>query len=633
MSKESIAILEKIRQIYDHDDDHTFLTVNPVAIPLSYDDLSFDDKMSADAIRQSQKRAADFSTIVNYIPQKSPVWTHNSNLIWDVYNLILYQTEWAQNTLSKKQEKKLNAAQKRLYTKKQDGTLQPSPSLRDYRKFEKKYYECLEQYNTERITAEYSSDESVKNRWESKKEQLERNKEQARLEWVGRGQKAKIEQAFATIDRLTRQAPELLWDTWREQFDRAKETESDRDFYRTHFIPSEIHQNELEDSWTKITLGSDEIKNLVTQANQNISGVINSGFLDSSLQANLEIERLSVELARVDLVRPWFAPELFTNRTWRWTHDREPLSTGGESPKGSLPAYPVALIFARDLKIELKPNSEQNSSTVKELQNGSLLGFGPLLLEPIPSTLDASTITRLELAQFDSDETSAIRDITRAETPTEVSNQIDVHVDLLEVNPRVLDLATMISSSNLDLPSIDEISLREDLPELEVHPRIRLPERPRPGFHPRNSRDFSSGWWQDIVFNQPEVTVQESGGYEGTVLELYPEGEADQPISSVDITFEKEDGSITKTIRSDENGFYRIELEPGQYTIKARHFGYKNKTYSVEYAGGGFQQHYIMLEKEVQQLPVEPRKSIQIIGWICTKVGKAPNPDPKLKWE
>jgi hypothetical protein len=87
--------------------------------------------------------------------------------------------------------------------------------------------------------------------------------------------------------------------------------------------------------------------------------------LGDAVRANGEIQELSMEIARVDVERPWFHRELFASRFWKpKLPDQLPLSDGSEPlPQGTLPGYVIGLILVRNISLTWKTAASGASDT------------------------------------------------------------------------------------------------------------------------------------------------------------------------------------------------------------------------------------------------------------------------------
>jgi hypothetical protein len=106
------------------------------------------------------------------------------------------------------------------------------------------------------------------------------------------------------------------------------------------------------DAWTRIKLDQGNIDQLSTEASQEAKEwLMERGLLEDIQGSGILVKSLSIELFPLTFRRAWFDPSLFHSRAWRWND--EPLSDGGDPPRGLLTAYIIKVILARKLEIEL----------------------------------------------------------------------------------------------------------------------------------------------------------------------------------------------------------------------------------------------------------------------------------------
>jgi hypothetical protein len=85
-----------------------------------------------------------------------------------------------------------------------------------------------------------------------------------------------------------------------------------------------------------------------------------------------------------------------------------------------------------------------------------------------------------------------------------------------------------------------------------------------------------------ITFSCKQGVLEDSGsesgfdsdfenGYQGIVYERLPDDSIGPRISETTITFTSEDGAFTKTVMSDESGYYKIGLPVARYRVTAEH--------------------------------------------------------------
>jgi hypothetical protein len=111
---------------------------------------------------------------------------------------------------------------------------------------------------------------------------------------------------------------------------------------------------------------------------------------------------------------------------------------------------------------------------------------------------------------------------------------------------------------------------------------------------------------------------------------------SNRPVDKVRITFEREDGRVTRVVQSDEDGRYRIRLPAGRYVVTTHRFGYQpfsTRPGFVVFRAKKTGTFNIVLEETPQQeTRVDLWESVQLIGLVCTRTPRSPDPDPGLTW-
>ena len=389
-----IALMAKLELLYGNSKD-IFLAFQNPGLLVSPRDLSFNLPLGESGLtpQESLTAAANFARLVNLVPTYSNVWSSDGRLLWDDYRLILTQALVASQTLTEAQIAELRAAEALVAA--------DSPKLAAYTEYEKAYLDALEQYN--KFSAENSTDPKIQQQWQIEELIYKAKLNRANADWITKGFKAEIDEAFADIDRLTGGSPQLAWNTWKQAFPNDPPVDlQGQEFYETSFWPNHFFQPNSKAQWTKLELDASEIATLSAKASDSIWQMSTSAIAaKGEIQAlALEIASLSVELARIEIIRPWFKPSIFRSRFWKWSDARDPLSDGQEPPQGSLPGYTTSMIFARNLEIKLKPNSESNQQIVKQLQTSKRIYLGPLRLSEINAHLDPKSVSVLKSARL-----------------------------------------------------------------------------------------------------------------------------------------------------------------------------------------------------------------------------------------
>lgn len=368
----------------------TFLSFQLPAIPYSVKELSFRMPASESGLTPQEEKnfAADFARLVNLVPAVSNIWASDGRMLWNEYATILTQAIVASDHPTSNEAAELQQARDLL----------DSPKYTAYQQYLKTYMSAVENYNGLKLKAENSTDPKVQEDWKLQEPGYKAVIKSAYLEWIAKGFKLEIEEAFADIDRIGGRNPQLLWANWKSDFEQSVRTDLEgQNFYETHFFPENFFKPEAQGQWTKLTLDASEIAALSAKAPEGIRSLVNRSGSGVETQAvDLEIARLSVELVRVSIARSWLNPSVFRSNVWKWSGSREPLSDGQIPPQGSLPAYTTSMILARNFQVDLQPNSEKNTKIIKKLQEGELLLVGPLPLRAVPKTVDARSITKLD---------------------------------------------------------------------------------------------------------------------------------------------------------------------------------------------------------------------------------------------
>jgi hypothetical protein len=93
------------------------------------------------------------------------------------------------------------------------------------------------------------------------------------------------------------------------------------------------------------------------------------------------IESLSFEFSSVKLCRPWFHPEVFAARFWRFANSAEHLSDGNVPASGDWPAYITALVFARNIVVTENTGSGAVNKPIQSLP--PIVLRRPIVVPPI----------------------------------------------------------------------------------------------------------------------------------------------------------------------------------------------------------------------------------------------------------
>jgi hypothetical protein len=608
-----LALMAKLELLYGESKD-LFLAFQNPGLPIDPRDLSFSLPSGESGLtpQESLTAAANFARLVNLVPAYSNVWSSDGRLLWDEYRLILTQALVASQSLTEAQIAELRAAEALV--------VDDSPKLTAYTEYEKAYLDALEQYNAKKLSAENSTDPRIQQQWQLEEPTYKSKLNRANANWMTKGFKAEIDEAFADIDRLTGGSPQLAWANWKQAFPNDPPVDlQGQEFYETSFIPNHFFKPDSKAQWTKLELDASEIATLSAKASDSIRQMLSSSkAVSGEAQAlALEISHLSVELARVEIIRPWFKPSLFRNRFWKWSDAREPLSNGQEPPQGSLLGYPTSMIFARNLEIKLKPNSNSNQQIIKQLQSAKRIYLGPLRLGEISSRLDPKSVSALKSAHLASRvlkefEPSRIRqDSTLQEV---VSITFETYLDGTPISPNTLLTGNEFLSRGIRLSGAPESTYCADatlaaIRSAGTYSGITFPflTSASPG-----NINRCNGVPVAISFIRPvqQVTLTFAGASVAYVLKAY-----------------NSDGILLGTIQKNavlNAGTTDITFSDPSARISRVTFGCQTAVTAIK------EIYYLGSPESVGRKP--KLEGQQLIAFLCQKLPKSPDPDPNLSY-
>jgi hypothetical protein len=634
----SLAIMAKIEQLYRNvvDGDDAYLAFIPIALPFDGEELrlAVDSPAGPEAAR-ALAAAAEFAVLANYVPSVAPIWSQDGRVLWDVYREVLTRAKVAAPALSEAEAERLAAAQGLL---RDAETGEATAAYQRYLDLQEAYLQARERFTSAKLTAENSDDAVVAAEWHATQERLQVDVDRALEEWRTRGGKAAIEDALATVARLSGLNLETRFADAIDRLDRAERTglaAGTGTFFDTAYLPRGMFAPGA--VWTKLVLDASEIESLTAAARETAPDLEEIAGTDDDFQ----IRRLSVEIGRAEVLRPWFDQELITSRAWRWRNDAEPLSDGSDPPDGSMPAYVTAMIFARNLEVELKPRSRSNRALVAGLQVGRPMVLGNIVLQQVASTEDATRVERLTSAKAGRQSHVAAALAARAAVPMasvrggsgDTGASRAGRPTSSSAAPRVRPTAaltatfTRLSRSSLvsDAARTARPASRRSEPRAAASPAVRdhrsrsgtagarsATSRARVRDHrsgptaagarsatPRSRvRDHRTGPDQPVVrdhrfglggraladlLERTRATVRvpaergDPSGIRGRVTTSNESGDGVQGVPDARVTvLEHDDGAVVQSVVTDAAGNYVTRLAPGRYRVEATCEGFED---------------------------------------------------------
>lgn len=319
------------------------------AFPLAPVGLKADSlrAMIAEPLGSGATAHAQFSLLVNEIPD-GPLWQPDGPRLWDVYGEILTRAELLEASRTPQQQAAHDKAFGFLYTRVDGGGAPvPSPAVVAYERYRDAYLAASMEYNNRKGEAELSSDPAVKRAWSADEPKLKSTVEAADAGWSKAGNRAAVEKARRVINDLGSSSPQAVWAGFLRLFDPT----TPEIYFRTsleglQYLPTTYIPTDVADvAWPRITVTADQLHRYADRAPVELRDR-----LGGSADAGIEV--VSFEYSYLTVSRPWFAPQLFLSRAWRFPDPGRRLSDGGSPPSGECTAYVTGLVLARNISVQ-----------------------------------------------------------------------------------------------------------------------------------------------------------------------------------------------------------------------------------------------------------------------------------------
>lgn len=341
-----LALMSKAKKVFGSGD--TFLSF-PVSLPTyTRRELDFFAKQDADALRQSLHNLQEFSTLVNLIPRDEAWLPTETSLLWDVYEQVLREGNFATSSRTPEEEVAYQAALAYLRTATENGIGEDSAAVKAYRQYKDAYLLAQQTYLAAKSTAECSTDPAVQQHWEDIDEPLYRQQlDTLQAQWIIEGHKNEVTAAQNTVVSLGARSPLQTWSEWNSHFNRDIDSLTDAADNFTAFPSFFSPSNALEEgAWKPFRLTEQEVTTLLNEAPAELRARLGTN--------SPTVASLTFEFSSATIMRPWFVSEAFRSRFWRFADANRFLSDGGTPRTGICPAYVTALVFARKVQLEEK---------------------------------------------------------------------------------------------------------------------------------------------------------------------------------------------------------------------------------------------------------------------------------------
>jgi hypothetical protein len=345
-----LALMAKANKVFGNE--QTFLSFPVTPLPFPKQMLSF-------LTDQNLQNLQTFSSLVNRIPHDEAWQPTETRYLWDIYDEVLKEADFASSTRTAEEEAAYQQALQYLRTTGDDGIPADSGFVKAYKQYKDASLLAEQRYLTAKGTAECSTDPVEKQRWYDVDEPALRAEFTAcQMLWITQGYKNEVEAAQNTVVHLGARSPLLTWNEWKGLFIRDLDTLTNSTDLSSVFASSFSPSNALDEgAWVPFQLTGAEVKMLVEEAPAELRDRLGVSSGDSAVAS------LAFEFSSAAIVRSWFNADVFRSRFWRFSDESKVISDGGDPPAGLCTAYVTAVVFARNLTVTTQPTPTGGQGT------------------------------------------------------------------------------------------------------------------------------------------------------------------------------------------------------------------------------------------------------------------------------
>lgn len=214
--------------------------------------------------------------------------------------------------------------------------------------------------------------------------------EAALAEWESGGRKSQVEAIQAYIAAVTQRDLNLWKQDLKARLKPSKMTDAfGQEFFLSSMVPTGFAFSD--EGWSKFTFKEKEVDHFASsRTNQweaqaslawklTFSGEGSGTATETKQVDDVNEFELECAITQIPLVRAWFDPTFIESRAWKLAGsdpDLTYLSDGGDPPKGMMVAYPISVIFARDVRINFKELHDETNELTKSIKAGGKAAFG-----------------------------------------------------------------------------------------------------------------------------------------------------------------------------------------------------------------------------------------------------------------
>jgi hypothetical protein len=358
------------------------------------------------------KSSEEFSRMVDRVSPMSLEWNDSGMSLSDVYGKIIRGANAATKKDSKSQEmylkaynylhpekKEKNPFTDEVTTVRTDGEdyVNYENNMSDYvaaiMAYRLSYSSYLEDLESNEPTVSARADRS----WQAKAPLLE-NDIKKTFRKLSAGNAKYVEQALAilstTINDGIRQAIITSQDAITEDKKFTSSLGLDDKWLLSYPSPADwTEESNTNFTQLRISGGSTKTRSQTTSHSYDVKSSLNMGlwkvqvesdgsFSHTTSSSDIDSLEISADIAKVNIMRPWFSESLFRLGHWytNLAEEEGSISNGkmDSSNAGNLlPMYPVAFIVAKNIKIKAEFSHEDQEFIKKAVHAGTSVGFGP----------------------------------------------------------------------------------------------------------------------------------------------------------------------------------------------------------------------------------------------------------------
>ncbi|HJY26708.1 MAG TPA: hypothetical protein VJ306_01645 [Pyrinomonadaceae bacterium] len=389
-------------------------------IPIDPEDLRFLTRGFSGEGNTPQEKAADtarliaqasrFARLVDFVPDATSVFDEQQQMasfergdrsLARLYDLVLRFSQVSAIELTPEEKTKLENFRNALYpdveqldadTGQMIKRPVEGPMLKAYKRYQKAYCDAFFALNMLKAKAQNPATPEDALLWSFNGPMLDVQVNNALSDWETGGRKSDVEKILAFVTQVTQRDLSIWKADVKKRFEKGKLADAfGQEFFMTSTTPASFAASD--EGWSKFKFREVEADHFSSsktnqwEANASLAWKLNfnadaSGSTTETKQVDdvTELE-LSCGITQIYLDRGWFDPTFLDSRAWRLSPDAgdadmAELSDGGDPPKGSLVAYPISVIFARDVHVNFKELHDETSELVKSIKAGGNASFG-----------------------------------------------------------------------------------------------------------------------------------------------------------------------------------------------------------------------------------------------------------------